>query len=566
MSLVTLLARLVFSALLAAVAIAATPAFEDGTEAAGLLFRHQASKTARKYLPETMSGGVALLDFDSDGFMDVFFVNGARIQYPHPPDQEPDKSDPRFWNRLYRNRGDRTFEDVTERAGLQGRGYGMGAAVGDYDDDGDPDLLVTSISTGDYPAAVLYRNDGERFEDVSSEAGLHVRGWATSAGFVDYDADGDLDLFIGRYMDWSYDQDLRCGLETTYGRSYCHPDLFPAVDNYLYRNDGDGTFTDLRQESGIAVSKGKALGVAFADYDRDGWIDIAVANDSHPQFLFHNEGDGTFREAALFAGAAYDEHGEEFAGMGVLFEDLDGDGWPDLLMTNLSPQKYALFRNARDGAFEYATDSSGLGRATRLSSGWGVGAIDYDRDGAKDLFFANAHVMDNIARSQPHLRYLEPPQLLRYEGGAYRVVASEQAGPLFQQPRAGRGVAFGDLDNDGDVDVVVSNLDGDAYLAWNESSPELGWIGLDIELRNGRAALGAQVELLLDDGSSRYGHVTRAGSYLSSNDPRLFFGLGGADGVRSIQIRWPDGASQEIGALPANQIHRIRQGGPVGDR
>ena len=458
-----------------------------------------------------MSGGVAILDFDRDGWMDVFFVNGAKLEFPHREGNEPDKSDPRFWNRLFRNNGDGTFTDVTVETGLRGRGYGMGVAAGDYDNDGYPDLLVTNVGTGQTPAAVLYHNEaGRKFADVTIAARLAARGWATGAGFFDYDRDGNLDLFICRYMKWSFDVDRRCGLETTYGRTYCHPDLFEPVPNYLFRNNGDGTFTDTSEPSGIQAAAGKGLGVAFGDFNHDGWTDVAVANDSHPQFLFKNEGDGTFSEVALLAGTAYDEDGNEFAGMGIDFSDLDDDDAPDIVVTALPQEKYAVFYNAGDETFEYRSGASNLGRATQLYSGWGLGVFDYDNDGRKDVFFANGHVMDNIERSRPHLRYLQPPLLLRHEGRRF-VDVSFQGGSIFQRAWAGRGAAMGDLDNDGDVDIIVSNADGVAYFARNQSSQQLGnnWIGFELHgCRSNRDAIGAKITLTSTDGKKQYSMVT----------------------------------------------------------
>ena len=349
---------------------AAQLVLHDATVTAGLGFTHRASKTPRKYLPETMSGGVAIFDYDRDGWLDIFFVNGAELRFPHPQGEEPDKSKPEYWNRLYRNQGDGTFEDVTERVGLQGRGYGMGVAVGDVDDDGYPDLVVTQAGVGDFPAVTLYRNHaGRRFEDVTEQAGLSARGWATSAAFVDFDGDGALDLFVGRYLHWRFDVDHGCGLETPAGRTYCHPDLFEPISSYLFRNLGGGRFEDVSASAGIAAHRGKALGVAVADFDGDGRMDLAVANDSFPQFLFRNQGDGTFAEEATLAGSAYDADGRTFAGMGISAADIDGDGLPDLLTTTLSPQRYAFFRNLGEMLFDYQTDSTGLGLLTRPLSG-----------------------------------------------------------------------------------------------------------------------------------------------------------------------------------------------------
>ena len=543
-------------------AIATCPAsaqrFENALASTGIDFVHAPSKTPRKYLPETMGGGVALLDADLDGRLDVFFVNGARLSFPHTEGVEPDKSDPKYWNRLYVNQGDWRFEDVTETYALQGRGYGMGAAVGDYDNDGDSDLLVTNLGTGDSPAVQLYRNDdGRRFVEVSREAGIDATGWATSAGFFDADNDGDLDLLILRYMRWRFDVDHRCGMEASHGRSYCHPDLFPPESNLFYRNNGDGTFSDASVASGIADHEGKGLGVAFADYDLDGWTDVAVANDSHRQFLFRNLGNGEFSEKALVAGTAFDDHGSEFAGMGVLFEDLDEDDFPDVLVTTLSQERYALFFNAGRGLFDYSTGRSGLGSATQLFAGWGVAAFDADADGRREVFFANGHVMDNIEQSQPHISYLQPPLLFRFDGRVLTDV-SDAAGALFSTAWASRGAAVGDLDDNGLPDLVVSNLGGVPYVARNVSGGDNNWIGVRLEgCASNRDGLGASIVLGGEDGPAQRRTVTRSGSYLAARDPRVFFGTGPRQALGSLTVTWPSGAVSRHEDLQANAVNVI---------
>lgn len=534
--------------------------FEDVLARTGIDFAHAPSKTPRKYLPETMGGGVALLDANLDGRLDVFFVNGAGLSFPHAEGVEPDKSDPKYWNRLYINRGDWRFEDVTETYALQGRGYGMGAAVGDYDNDGDPDLLVTSLGTGDSPAAQLYRNDaGRRFVEVTREAGIDAQGWATSAGFFDADNDGDLDLLILRYMRWRFDVDHRCGMEASHGRSYCHPDLFPPESNVFYRNNGDGTFSDASASSGIAHHAGKGLGLAFADYDQDGWTDIAIANDSHRQFLFRNLGNGKFSEEALIAGTAFDDHGAEFAGMGILFEDLDDDSLADVLVTTLSQERYALFFNAGGGLFDYSTGRSGLGSATQLFAGWGLAAFDADADGRREIFFANGHVMDNIEQSQPHISYLQRPLLFRLDGRALTDV-SDSAGALFSTAWASRGVAVGDLDDNGLPDLVVSNLGGVPYVARNVSVGGNGWIGVRLEgCASNRDGLGASVMLEGEDGRAQRRTVTRSGSYLAARDPRVFFGTGPRQAVGSLTVTWPSGAVSTFEDVRANEVNVIQE-------
>lgn len=557
---------LVFLGALAAVCPGAAQHFEDVTPDTGIAFRHSASKTPRKYLPETMGGGLAILDANLDGRMDLFFVNGARIEFPHPDSSEPDKSEPRFWNRLYLNQGNLRFVDATAEFGLQGTGYGMGAAVGDYDNDGDPDLLVTKAGTGDVRSASLYRNDGGlSFTDVTDEAGIAARGWASSAGFFDADNDGDLDLLILRYMRWRFDVDNRCGMEASYGRSYCHPDLFPAESNLLYRNHGDGTFSDESEASGIAAHPGKGLGVAFADYDLDGWMDFAVANDSHPQFLFRNRGDGTFSEESLIAGTAYDDHGAEFAGMGILFQDLDGDGRPDLLVTTLSQERYALFYNSGNGLFDYSTGRSGLGTATQLFAGWGLAAIDADADGDLELFFANGHVMDNIEHSQPHVSYRQPPLLFSMDDRRMTDISSA-AGPVFERVWASRGTAVGDLDDDGLSDLVVSNLDGVPYVVRNASEEGHNWVGVRLRgCTSNRDGIGARLVLDRPSGPKQYQSVTRSGSYLSARHPRVSFGVGGDESDLSLRITWPSGAIDDIPGLAVREVHTLTEGGRCGE-
>ncbi len=536
--------------------------FVDATESSGLRFQHRASKTERKYLPETMSGGVAILDFDRDGWMDVFFVNGAEIKLPHPNGEEPNKTGPEFWNRLFHNNGDGTFSDLTREYGLQGRGYGMGVTVGDYDNDGYPDLVVTNLGTGGHPAVMLYHNEaGHKFVDVTERAGVRADGWASSAGFFDYDLDGHLDLFVCRYLLWNFEQDHRCGMRTEAGRSYCHPDVFEAVSNYLFRNNGDGTFSDMSRESGVAEAKGKALGVSFGDFNNDGRVDISVANDQFQQFLFQNEGDGTFSEVSLLTGVAFDDDGSDFSGMGTDFADLDNDGFPDIVTTTLSEEQYALFRNRGDGQFEYRTSLSGLGRATQLYTGWGVGVFDFDNDGSRDVFFANGHVMDNIEESQPHLSYRQRPLLLSYRDGGF-VDVSARGGTIFERAWASRGAAVGDLDNDGDLDIVVANVDEAAYFAENQSQQRLknNWIGLQFRgCAGNRDGIGARVVLTAADGTTQHAMAKRAGSYLSSNDGRVFFGLGRMDEVKAVEIDWPGGTRQSLSNPELNQIHVVEE-------
>ncbi len=400
-------------------AFASSPAnFVDVTKQSGVEFRLENSPTSEKFLPETMGGGVALLDYDNDGRLDIFFVNGARLSPTMNAKDSPDKSDPRFWNRLFHQNRDGTFTDSTEAAGLTGKllnRYGMGVAVGDYDNDGWEDILVTGVGGN-----TLYHNNGNgSFSDVTARSGVAGSGWTTSAGFFDYDNDGKLDLFICRYVEWWFDERRYCGDRAPGGRAYCHPDNFRGIANLLFHNNGDGTFTDVSTKSGIANPDGKSLGVAFADFDGDGWTDIYVANDSVPCFLYHNNRNGTFTDTAPEAGVGFNEDGQTFAGMGTDFADYDNDGKPDLVVTDLSNQRYVIFHNNGHGVFADATTQSGVGSATTAYSGWSTRFFDFDNDGWKDLFFAQGHVMDNIEQTTPNIRYLQPPLLLRNAGGRF---------------------------------------------------------------------------------------------------------------------------------------------------
>ena len=479
--------------------------FVDVTEALRIDFRHEASPTSQKYLPETMGGGVAVFDFDNDGRLDLFFVNGARIDDPMPKGALPVKDGPRYANRLYHQTRDGRFEDVTARAGLTGSGYGQGVAVGDFDNDGDEDLYVTALFGNR-----LYRNDGDgRFTDVTAEAGVAGSGWSTSATFVDVDHDGRLDLFVARYLDWSFEVNPYCGEPKPGPRAYCHPDQWKGASGSalpqrrrrpLHARWGSGP--------GVANPEGKSLGVAIADFDGDGKVDLFVANDSVRQFLYRNRGDGTFQDQALLAGVAYDQDGQTFAGMGVDFADYDNDGRPDVVVTNLSNQRYALYRNAGDGTFSYETHASGLGALTLLHSGWGVRFLDYDNDGTQDLFLAQGHVMDTIEQTSPHLRYRQPPLLAKNEGGRF-TDASGSAGDVFRERWAARGMAVGDLDDDGDQDVVVTTVGGRPYVLRNDGGNRGHWISLRlVGHRSNRDGIGALVRLTTASGALRQATVT----------------------------------------------------------
>lgn len=500
-----------------------------------------------------MGGGVAMFDYNNDGFLDLFLVNGAALLDPMPAGKIPDKSDPKYWNRLYRNNGDGTFTDVTVEAGVQGAGYGMGVAVGDYDNDGFADLYITNAGRN-----ILYHNNGDgTFADVTEKAGVAAGGWSAGAMFIDYDRDGLLDLFVSRYLTWDFSKDVFCGQVKPGYRSYCHPDQFPPIADLLFHNEGHGRFRDVSEESGIAHFPGKGLGVAMNDYDHDSWPDILVANDSYPEQLFHNLRNGKFEEVGVATGLGYDEDGNTFAGMGVDFADYDNDGWPDVFINALAKQKYALFHN-RNGTFDYVSGPLGMSLATVNHSGWGAKFIDYDNDGLKDLFVGQGHVMDNIQLTQPDVRYLEPPLLLRNVMARF-VDVSRQSGPIFQRRLAARGVAFGDLNNDGFVDIAINCNNGPAVLLKNSGSANHWLMVNTIGTRSNRDGIGAELQLTASDGKRQYGFVSTASSYLSASDKRVHFGLGSATDVKLLEIRWPSGTIQKMNDLKADQIVTVRE-------
>jgi hypothetical protein len=521
--------------------------FTDATAELGLHFQYLASHTAKHYLPETMGAGVALFDYDNDGRLDIFLVNGAPLTDPTPKGSIPQKSGPQDWNRLFHQKPDGTFEDVTERAGLQGSGYGMGVAVGDYDNDGYEDLYVTA-----YGGNKLYHNNGNgTFTEVTEKAGVAGSGWSTSAAWVDLDGDGLLDLVVLRYLQWDF-EDIWCGEHKEGYRSYCHPDIFQPVSPLVYHNDGNGHFTEVSQKIGLS-KPGKGLGIALADYDRDGHVDLFVANDSMVEFLYHNKGDGTFEEVGLLSQVAVDGDGRTYAGMGVDFADYNNDGWPDLVITDLANQRYALYQNNGDSTFTYASFSAGLARSTMQHSGWGVRFLDYDNDGWKDLLVAQGHDLDTIELNYPNLHYREPMLLLRNTRRDF-VDVSRDSGPVFHQSWVARGMATGDIDNDGRIDAVVTTNDGPAYILRNETPTQNHWLTLKlVGHKSNRDAIGAEVKLVTAKGQ-QFATVSTAGSYLSSSDKRVHFGLGSEAVAQTIEIRWPSGILETLKNIPADQI------------
>src|SRR3984885_11811472 len=510
----------------------------------GLDFKHVNSPTPQKYLIETMGGGVALLDYNNDGLLDIFLVNSGDLTNPMHQPEKFNRQDPKNWNRLYRQNPAGSFTDVTKEAGLASAGdgnYGIGGAVGGYDNGGFPDLYVTS-----YGKNVLYHNNGDgTFTDVTAKAGVAAGGWASSAGFFDYDNDGHRELFGPRYMLWDTQTSKIGGQEW---QTYCPPAEFPQTTNILYRNRGDGTFEDVSQHSGISALKGRSLGVSFADYDGDGFTDVFVANDGMRQFLFHNNGDGTFSERALEAGAGLTDAGKPISGMGTVFQDYDNDGRPDILVTVLPREVYALFHNDGNGLFSYRSLQAGLGLLSAASSGWGLGLEDFDNDGWKDLFVAQSHVLDNVEEIDHMLHYKEPPLLALNHNGRFERASSGVTAAI-----AGRGAAFGDLNNDGCIDIVVTSLGGEPLVLLNHGGSG-NWLSISLRgTRSNRDGLGAAVQV---NGQKRF--ATTAGSYVSASDKRLHFGLGEAK-VAKVEIRWPSGIHQTLEGVKANQFLEVRE-------
>jgi len=523
-------------------------AFVEGAHKAGIDFVLRNHATPKKHQIETMPAGVAVIDFDNDGFEDLYFVNGGTVP-------ELVKANESYWNRLYRNNQDGTFSDVTVRTGVAGAGYGMAAAVADYDNDGWADLFVAGVNRN-----ILYRNEGDgTFADVTRTAGVAgdepKKMWSISAGWFDYDNDGLLDLFVVNYCKWDPETEVYCGLPKPGYRTYCHPKHYEGLPNSLYRNNGDGTFTDVAAQSGIAAHIGKGMGLAFADYNDDGWIDTFVANDTVPNFLFQNSGDGSFTEVGMRAGVALNEDGVALSSMGADFRDVDNDGWPDLFITALSSETFPLFINRR-GNFWDMTFQSGLGYLTLTSGGWGTGIFDLNNDGWKDIFTAGSHVMDNEELFSSR-RSKQPNRVFVNLGsGKFADAFPKSVWPS----RFHRGAAFGDFNNDGRIDVAVSCLNDKAELLWNRTTPEYHWIQIELRgRRSNRDGIGARVRVADKTGRVQHNHVTTSVGYACSSTKRVHFGLGTVSHIREIVVRWPSGTSQTLHDVAADQRLRIEE-------
>jgi hypothetical protein len=522
----------------------------DVAGSAGISFQHDNAASPEKYLIETMGSGCGWIDYDQNGLLDLYLVNGAstRLYAPKHP----------LRSALYRNNGDGTFTDVTIKAGVGAEGlFGMGVAVGDYDNDGFPDLLVLG-----YGRCILYHNNGNgTFTDVTERAGVgNIRRWGSSAAWFDYDNDGLLDLVIANYVDWSPERNFWCGDKGPGLRSYCHPDVYHGEPPTLYHNNGDGTFTDVSKRSGVGIKPGNGLGVVTFDYDNDGWQDIFVANDHMPNFLFHNNRDGTFREVGYSAGVAVGVDGQFEAGMGTDAADTTGSGRPDLIVTHLDQQLARLYQNLGEGYFEDATFQSKISYATFHRSGFGTRFMDYDNDGTRDLFMANGHVLDNIQRYHAETTYAEPKLMFRNVGHGVFENVSYQLGPDFLLPRISRGAAIGDFDNDGDLDILISNNGQAPQLLRNDGGNANRWIQLLlIGTRSNRDAVGARVKVTAGD-LVLYDEKKGGMSYQSAQDPRLHFGLGQHSTVQEVEVKWPSGELTKLANLKSDQILAIEEG------
>ena len=536
-----------FSALARAVPEARYPFEEVPPSVSGISWKHTAGHSQQKYLPETTGAGCAFLDYDNDGWMDIYLVNSGKCDFfdPSPP----------LRNALYRNNRDGTFTDVTEKAGVFGGGYGQGVAVGDYDADGFPDLYVTQ-----YGRNILYHNNGDgTFTDVTDKAGVAAPGWSSSAVWFDYDNDGRLDLFVCRFVDFDKSKNLPCAAGDSPG--YCIPRLYKPMASWLFHNNGDGTFTDVSKSSGIGNFLGKAWGVVATDINNDGRMDLFVGNDTVQNFLFANRGHGKFEEIGAQAGVAYSEAGRPRSGMGVDSADFNQDGWMDLFVANIDHEMYSLYRNNRDESFDDEAVATGIAKATHLLSGWGLKFFDYDNDGNLDLFLANGNPDDMIQVFHKDVDYEEPLLLFHGDGKSLEDV-SKQSGPVFAKRLSARGLAVGDFDNDGAVDVLVSCNNQPPVLLKNKVGPQNHWLGLKLVGKKANIdAIGARVTYQAGDLKRSHMKVG-GGSFLSSHDPRIVLGLGKRTKLDWVDIKWPEpsGQVQRFTNLPLDRYVTIHEG------
>ena len=525
------------------------PFEEIPPDKSGIRWVHSNGKSPEKYLPETSGAGCAFLDYDNDGWMDIYLVNSGKCDFftPNPP----------LRNALYKNNRDGTFTDVTQEAGVAGGGYGQGVAVGDYDGDGFPDLYVTQ-----YGRSILFHNNGDgTFSDVTEKAGVAAPGWASSAVWFDYDNDGRLDLFVGRFVDFSKELNKPCGIHDDGRHHYCIPKIYSPMPSWLFHNNGDGTFTDVSKETGIASRLGKVWGVVATDINNDGLIDLWVSNDTVANFLFVNRGKGKFDEIATTAGVAYSDAGRARSGMGVDSADFNEDGWMDLFVSNLDRELFAIYKNNHDGTFDDVALPTGIGKATKFMSGWGLKFFDYDNDGDLDLFLANGNPDDLISSLNGEVTYEESLMLFHNNGKSFEDV-SARSGPVFATPMSSRGLAIGDFDNDGAVDVLVSVNNGAPLLLRNNASKQNHWLGIHlIGKKSNPDAVGAKINYQAGD-LKRSRTKVGGGSYLSSHDPRIVLGLGKHEKIDWLEVKWPlpSGVTQRFTELPVDRYITLVEG------
>lgn len=527
--------------------------FTDVRQAAGITFKQDSTESKEKYYLETMGTGVGWIDYDQDGLLDLYFVQSSATKAYTPP--HPLRS------ALYHNNGDGTFTDVTEKAGVGGHGhYGQGVCVGDYDNDGYPDLYVTG-----YGSAILYHNNGDgTFTDVTEKAAVADKGlWSTSAAWIDYDKDGWLDLVVCNYIDWTPENNIWCGEHRPGYRAYCHPDNYRGRHLKLYHNNHDGTFTDVSNHSGIGIPVAKGMGVVTADFNNDGWPDIAIANDTWPNFLFINQHDGTFKNVSFISGVAASADGKYEAGMGIDAADVDGDGWMDIYITHLDFELDRLYHNNHDGTFDDVTYQCGIGNSAILLSGVASVFTDYDNDGWSDIIQVNGSMLDNIQLYQKEVHYKEPKLMFRNLGKGKFTKVSKELGPAFMHPVAGRGLAAGDFDNDGDIDFAI-NVRGDyPELLRNDGGNANNWLTVKlVGTRSNRDGLGSTLKLA-SEGFIQVKQAKGGMSYMSASDPRIHFGLGKRKSIELLQITWPSGHVEKLSKIPINQIITVKEGSGI---
>jgi len=525
-------------------------AFEEiAANASGINWAHTSGRSPMAHLPETVGAGCAFVDYDNDGWMDVYLVNSGACDFFQP-------SSP-LRNALFHNNRDGTFTDITLRAGVAGNAYGMGVAVGDYDGDGLPDMYVTQ-----YPNSILYHNNGDgTFTDVTQKAGVVAPGWATSAVWFDYDNDGRLDLFVCRFVDYSKAKVKFCGDLITGERHYCIPSIYDPMPCWLFHNNGDGTFTDVSKESGIAQHRAKAWGVVAADLNNDGRMDLYVTNDTVPNFLFANRGKGRFEEIGVLAGVGVSSFGKPRSGMGVDAADYDQDGWIDLFEANVDQEMYSLYHNDKDEVFSDVSNPNGIGVATRLMSGWGLKFFDYDNDGDLDLLLCNGHPDDTVEKRIEGVKFREPMLLFRNNGKGFENV-SALSGQEFAKPLAARGLALGDFDNDGAVDLLISQNNGAPLLLRNLAAHENHWLGVRlVGTKANIDAVGAKITYQTGD-LQRHKFKVGGGSYLASHDPRIVLGLGKRPKIDWLEVQWPlpSGRKERFTDLPVDRYITIVEG------